>query len=280
MKKYIYFLFVLSLVSVVTMSNKKGRATTASLGSTGAPGDDNTVCQSCHNGPINVGIEIIALSQGDTVTKYEANKTYQIHVRVNHISGNVPRGHGFQMTILNAEKGKNGPNLKELLPLSTNVKLVTPRNGRLYGEQVDRSVTNLFEIQWTAPAQGSGPVTIYSAGAAVNANDNDSGDGASKASLQLDEMIVANKDEKSAAAFAIVPNPFADKFRIQGETQMLKSAEVVNLFGKTVYQASFIDDNKAIDLSNLPDGIYFLRLIDYKNQILKTQKLMKRSLRP
>ena len=48
------------------MSNRKG-ATTVGLGSTGAPGDDATVCKSCHNGPIEVAVQITVLEQGDTI---------------------------------------------------------------------------------------------------------------------------------------------------------------------------------------------------------------------
>ncbi|HEX5624602.1 MAG TPA: hypothetical protein VFX48_01190, partial [Saprospiraceae bacterium] len=98
MKKYIYLTFALALLSLLFMSNRRGRATTVGLGSTGAPGDDATVCQSCHNGPIDVAVQIAVLDQVDTITQYEPDKTYKIHVRINHIGGNIPRAHGFQMT--------------------------------------------------------------------------------------------------------------------------------------------------------------------------------------
>ncbi len=280
MKKYIYLLFLLSSLAVITMSNRNGRATVAGVGSTGAPGDDNTVCQSCHNGPTTVAIQILVLDQGDTITKYEPNKNYQIHVRVLYANGTVPKAHGFQMTLLNAEKNKTGPNIKTLLALSNNVKLVTPRNGRLYAEQKDRSTTNLFEVQWTAPAVGSGPVTIYAGGNGVNSNDSDSGDGGSRSFVQIDEGVVIATKDASASSISIYPNPFAEKFWIQGETNNLKKIELVDLFGRSINSIDVNESNKSVDLSYLNDGIYFAKLIDKQNNIIKTQKLMKRSQRP
>lgn len=279
MKKYVYLLFCLSLIAMITMSNRKGRATVSNVGSTGAPGDDATVCQSCHNGPTTVAIQILLLDQGDTIVSYEPNKTYQIHVRVNHVSGTVPKAHGFQMTLLNAEKNKNGNNLKDLVALSNNVQLVTPRNGRLYAEHKDRSTTNLFEVQWKAPAAGSGPVTIYAGGTGVNANDTDSGDGGSRSSLQVDEKLPAASDDISTDKLSVYPNPFADRFWIKGSEKNLHRIEILDLFGRNVHTVKIVDSSKSIDLNFLNDGIYFIKFLDSQNKQIQTQKLLKRSTR-
>jgi len=262
------------------MSNRKGRATVAGLGNTGAPGDDPFVCQSCHNAQTTVAVQILLMDQTDTITMYEPNKTYQIHVRINHTGGPVPKGHGFQMTLLNAAKGKNGTNLKNLQAISSNVKLVTPNNGRLYAEQVDRSVTNLFEIQWTAPGEGSGPVTIYAAGNGVNANDSESGDGASRSSLQIEESITSTTNGSMASDVTIYPNPFTERFWIQGSIENLSKIEITDLFGRKITSRDLNESSRSIDLSNLNDGIYFAKLLDKQSKIIKTQKLMKRSQRP
>lgn len=270
----------MTAISILTMSNRKGRATTVGLGSTGAPGDDNTVCQSCHNGPTDIEVKIFVLDQADTITKYEANKTYQIHVRVNHAGGNVPKAHGFQMTLLKAIKGQNGENLKDITPISQNVKLVTIRNGRLYAEQTDRSATNLFEVQWKAPLPGSGPITIYAGGTGVNSNDSDSGDGGSRTSLQVDEALPSSADNTGINKVSIFPNPFVDKFYIQGNLEDVKELEIMNLFGSSVGYFKLYESNRTIDLSNLNDGIYFAKFINHQNKILKTQKLIKKTQRP
>ncbi|HRG67262.1 MAG TPA: T9SS type A sorting domain-containing protein [Saprospiraceae bacterium] len=280
MKKYIYLLFLMTALGVLTMSNRKGRATTVGLGSTGAPGDDATVCKSCHNGPIEVAVQITVLEQGDTILAYEPDKTYQIHIRVNNTGGNVPKAHGFQMTILNAAKGLNGPDLKDLVPLSSNVKLVSIRNGRLYAEHPERSTANLFEIQWKAPAIGSGPVTIYATGNGVNSNGDDSGDGSAKSSLQLDEKITSSTSGGQISSLGVFPNPFSDKFYLQGESSELKQIELVNLFGKTLQQFQVNETNRIFNLSELNDGIYFVKFLDANRKIIKTQKVLKRTARP
>jgi hypothetical protein len=263
------------------MSNRKGRATVSNVGSTGAPGDDpsNIVCQSCHNGPTTVAIQITVFDQNDTITKYEPNKTYQIHVKVNYVSGTVPKAHGFQMTLLNAAKNKSGTNLKALKAISPNVQLVTPRNGRLYAEQLDRSITNLFEVEWTAPAIGSGPITIYAAGTGVNSNDSDSGDGGSRSALQLDEKVISGSNDIANSQIAIYPNPFIDKFYIQDAQDLIKKLELTDLFGRRIKYLS-INDNNTVDLTDVNDGIYFAKLLNSKDQLIKTLKLLKRSQTP
>lgn len=280
MKKYVYFLFLMTALGVLTMSNRKGRATTVGLGSTGAPGDDATVCKSCHNGPIEVGVQITVLEQGDTILAYEPDKTYQIHVRVNHTGGTIPKAHGFQMTVLNAPKGVNGPDLKDLLPLSSNVKLVTVRNGRLYAEHPERSTPNLFEIQWKAPGIGSGPVTIYASGNGVNSNGDDSGDGSAKNSVQLEEKLTSSTETGSSSALSVFPNPFSDKFYLQGAGTDLKQIELVNLFGKSLQRFQVNESSKFFNLSELNDGIYFVKFLDANQKIIKTQKVLKRTARP
>jgi len=42
----------------------------------------------------------------------------------------------------------------------------------------------------------------------------------------------------------------------------------------------FEGSDKSVDLSDLNDGIYFAKLLDQQSNIIKTQKMMKRSQRP
>jgi hypothetical protein len=53
--------------------------------------------------------------------------------------------------------------------------LVTLSIGRQYAEHAGKSVSNSFNTQWTAPASGTGPITFYGAGAAVNQATTDGG---------------------------------------------------------------------------------------------------------
>lgn len=279
MKRIVYHFFVLLLIACVAMANQKGRAAEGAKGSTGAPGDDDTVCKSCHNGPINVEVKIHVLDGIDTIVAYEPNKTYKIHVKVNHTGGNVPKAFGFQMTLLNAAEKENGTNLKDISPLSSNVKLTTPRNGRLYAEHVDRSDLNLFEVQWVAPNAGSGPVTIYAGGTGVNSNGSDSGDGGAKVALQINEKLGSSVGNGAKSTLRVYPNPFSDQINIELNGNQLSRYELLDLFGVNIISGAINNSNLKINTADLKDGIYFIKFFGKEENLIKTQKLIKRSVR-
>jgi len=279
MKQLIYTIFALGFLGIVTMSNQKGRAEAGGKGSTGAPGDDATVCRSCHNGPIDAEVKIFVLDGLDTVQAYEPSKTYSVHVRVNKTGGNDPKAYGFQLTMLNAADKVNGPNLKDIVPVSSNVKLTTLRN-RLYAEHTDRSEKNLFELQWVAPVKGSGPVTIYAGGTAVNANGSDSGDGGNKAALQINEKSSTLNEQLGDFSWQVYPNPFASVVYLQHASPGPVRYEILDLGGRTITKAWIQTGQNALDLSMMKDGIYFIRCFDQQQNILGMKKLVKRALRP
>lgn len=269
----------MSFLGVITMSNQKGRGAEGAKGSTGAPGDDDTVCKSCHNGPINVEVKVHVLEGTDTIKAYEPGKSYSIHVRINKTGGNDPKAYGFQMTLLNAEEKVNGPNLKEISPISSNVKLTSLRTGRLYAEHTDRSDKNLFEIQWTAPAKGSGAVTIYAGGTGVNANGSDSGDGGNKTALQINEKISSGTFQTDVSGTSVYPNPFNEKIQLHVSNPKVVAYELVDLFGKKLISGKLNGNLETLDLANQKDGIYFIKFLDAEFKLIKTQKLIKRQTR-
>ncbi|MDQ3141235.1 MAG: T9SS type A sorting domain-containing protein [Bacteroidota bacterium] len=259
------------------MSNRNGRAATTGLGSTGAPGDDATVCQSCHNGPIDVKVDITVLDiEGDTVVEYLPDQTYTVKVLVSRISGSTPLAYGFQMVSLNAPLGKTGPDIKSWVPISNFVKLSIGRNQRLYAEQKDRSPINLFELTWTAPQIGSGPVSFYAGGNAVNADNTSSGDGASKTSLELTEGILASNKDSKFQDLAFYPNPFQESVNLLGDIGKVSSVVICDLFGKVIKTEFMNERKKSFLLLGIQDGVYLAQLKDNKGVLLKTLKLVKR----
>lgn len=145
MVKYLYTLVLLGLASILFMSNRGGRAAAGQTGSTGAPGDDATVCQSCHNGPISVAMKIAVLDNVDTVKLYKPGKEYTVHVKINHTGGTAPTAHGFQIVALKAPLQTNGPDIKTWSVIGNNAKVVNAINGRQYVEHNDRSTSSLFK---------------------------------------------------------------------------------------------------------------------------------------
>ncbi len=280
MVKYLYTLILLGLASILFMSNRGGRAAAGQTGSTGAPGDDATVCQSCHNGPISVAMKIAVLDNVDTVKLYKPGKEYTVHVKINHTGGTAPTAHGFQIVALKAPLQTNGPDIKTWSVIGNNAKVVNTINGRQYVEHNDRSTSSLFQMKWIAPAAGSGPVSFYTAGNGVNSNSNTSGDGSSRTTLQLNEQTATDIADLPASQIKIFPNPANDKFSILGlEVNQIKRIEIRDLFGKKLFEDTINNVKSNIDISNLNEGVYFVVLFDENQRVIKTNKLVKRNTR-
>ncbi len=278
MKQFIYILLVLVFASSI-VSNRNGRASSTGLGSTGAPGDDATVCRSCHNGPISVAVDLFILDHHDTISEYEPNKSYNIHVLVRHTGGNDPVAHGFQLTGLLAPLNQIGPNITSLEPFSANVKSAMGRNGRLYLEHRDRSADSLFVIKWTSPPTGSGPVSFYAGGTGVNANNTSSGDGGNRKSIEVNEKSSSASVNLTQQKVKVFPNPFQQQVQIKSEV-LIETITVKNLLGNPIIKSHPSAYVANIDLGTLPDGIYFLQCMDSHQNTIKTTKLVKRNMQP
>jgi len=75
--------------------------------------------------------------------------------------------------------------------------------------------------------------------------------------------------------YTIYPNPANDYFYIsypRGLDTKPVSISLYNNLGKLVY--SFFGSTKSIDVSSLPDGIYFLRITDFTNNIINKRLII------
>lgn len=80
--------------------------------------------------------------------------------------------------------------------------------------------------------------------------------------LALDESI------------SIYPNPTGDFFRLEGDLGLYQIA--ILMADGTIYQEiNTVNTSQAIDLTQLPSGLYFVRLIHEDNQKLSFQKIIK-----
>lgn len=221
--KFIYTLFSLLLLAFVFMSNENGRADSQGVGNTGAPGDEmigniSRTCVSCH-GPgsqiqMTLGIEVLDGS-GTPVDNYTPGQTYRVKVTNNVVSGN-PFGYGFQIVSLEAPEGVNANDLQAFSNPASNVKLAVANNGRQYAEHNGQSDINTFEVDWTAPQAGTGTITFYSCGNAVNDNNMSSGDGAACNSLELQESSPSSTtDAENFVKIFLFPNPVQDEMKLQ-----------------------------------------------------------------
>ncbi|MFK7776270.1 MAG: T9SS type A sorting domain-containing protein [Saprospiraceae bacterium] len=85
-------------------------------------------------------------------------------------------------------------------------------------------------------------------------------------------LVATENFDKSTAK--IFPNPTSDYFTIT-DNPYVKSLEIFNIVGKQMSVASFQNGN-TINVSNFPNGIYLVRMLDDDGDVLKTTRLIKR----
>jgi len=161
--------------------------TSYSNGPTGRAGDSTgspltqTACTSCHSGGNFDPVTEINLFDGTTtVTSYEPGKSYTL--RLSTTAQNSPAGYGFQAVVMDAANANAGT----FGTPPTDFKL-TSAGSREFLEQSRVQAAASVEVEWTAPVAGTGDVTVYVGGNAINGNGSTSGDNANLVELTLSE---------------------------------------------------------------------------------------------
>jgi len=285
MKFKIIYTFMSALaLGVLLMSNSGGRATAQNWGNTGAPGDQEQspgvpwTCQTCHTGPIQatIMVEIFEAGTSVAVADYVPGVTYDVKVTIDDVS-NDAQGYGFQIVSLiddgNSDvNGWSNP--------GTGVQIATASNtGRSYAEHEGTQDLGTFEVQWTAPSDiGTGSVTFYAAGTAVNRADGNDGDGAATADpMTLTERPVGIFDVSVLdATVNVFPNPAVNYLNVRVESNFsgTVSAEIMDVQGRiaTTRPLDLMTgtNETQFDVSQLNAGTYLLRLSS-EDKVLTTQ---------
>jgi hypothetical protein len=264
--KIIYTSMALLFGAFILLSNSSGRALIANEGNTGAPGDNapnGRTCQSCHNGAgIQVTLDIeVEDATGNIISEYTPGEVYTARVIVNTAVGN-PQQYGFQMV---SEVDADNSATNSWLNPASNVQVASTTAGRSYAEHKGASSSNIFEVQWEAPAPGTGSVTFYAAGNGVNGNGTSSGDGAATTSFSLSEGTVNSTaaTQRVEPSLSIFPNPALDQVQLnaQGITPDPVTITVLDQQGKMVLQQLLPGQPQmSMQVGNLPAGIYFIQL--------------------
>lgn len=281
-------LFLAALCAVVLSGNKNGRASTPpGFGNTGAPGDETlpngtpVLCNSCHlASSITSATSVHILNAaGDTVTQYQPGVQYTARVTVQTLTGN-PQRFGFQMIALADSDTSDLDGFSDVGP--NNYKVVTVNStGRTYAEHANVSVSNIFNVTWTAPPAGKGDVTFYAAGNAVNNNGSNNGDGPSITSLQLTEAggVSTQNPGATQVGLKVWPNPAVSvvnlHFNLPDAGKYRLSA--YDLSGRLVWESSQLlqggDNVLQVPAGNWAPGVYFVALEG--NGISASAKVMK-----
>jgi len=271
MLRTIIFLFFGIFATLVFLGNKNGRASQSQRGNTGAPGDEIqggqvVTCMNCHNqGPILASVAVSVLdSSNNPVTQYIPGQNYTARVTITATGPNL-MGYGFQMIGLRDSNNSDLDGFSDMNP--NNYKIATIPGGRTYAEHDNISTSNIFNVKWTAPATGTGSVTLYAAGNGVNANGGTSGDGAGFSSIKITELSSATEDVAGRLPkLTIAPNPVqtASALKLENLEAGQYEVSVFDVGGKRVWtsQQNFTEASAILSLPSaewLP-GVYFLRL--------------------
>jgi len=232
--KFLLFLIFGSLIYILTVSSSNGRASAAGEGNTGAPGDNSKVCSTCHNGgSFNPTVDIRLIDEnGNVIEKYLPNTSYKVEVQIDATSG-TPNGYGFQLVSL---KDADDSDVSQWSNPASNTKIASAM-GRSYAEHAGVSATNVFSLDWLSPAEGSGSVSFYAGGNAIDGDGKTSGDSATKESIQIEEDAVSSDDPTALKkAIGFFPNPVKDICYFTNNENEAISVSLFNLNGARVFQ--------------------------------------------
>lgn len=205
MKGKIGFFLLFILSGALLMSYLDGPANRTGNGYTGAPGENGTVCASCHFfGSYSEPQTILTLTDaitGQLRQSYEPGREYIVSVRVNSNkigSGSNPR-YGMQMTSLDEDNMDIG--LWSAPSNNAQISFAQVSNTtqmRAYVEHSLPSFTKIFSARWKAPLCSSDTVIFYHIGNAVNFDGGQSGDkggngDSSKFYPELDDVLSFNQ---------------------------------------------------------------------------------------
>ncbi len=85
--------------------------------------------------------------------------------------------------------------------------------------------------------------------------------------INLNNAVGIN-DLSSENEISLYPNPTTGKFQISSSTIDIKNIKVMNVIGECVFQSTVNNPKSVIDLSGFEKGIYFVQIIDEKNNVM------------
>lgn len=158
-------------------------------GMTGAPNELD--CTSCHSGSVNSGPGSLKISFPDS-NGYVAGQKYKLTVT---LADPTAKRWGFEMTnrkeatsIFAGAFSTISGTTTTLIQRAGNFQYISHSSSGTYPQQVTQAG---WDMDWTAPAAGTGTVRFYAAGNAANGNGANSGDKIYTTNLSVAEQQAA-----------------------------------------------------------------------------------------
>ena len=276
--KIVYTLFFLAGSAFLFISSSGGAGAAQGRDRTMSPLSGSSSCATCHNsGAFSPSIKVQLLDGENPVSVWEPEKTYTLSVAIE--DADAAEGYGFQAVLL---AGDNDSNAGMFGTPSDGIQ-VTTLNEVDYAEHNTSSTDNVFTIDWTAPAAGLGDIRIYAAGNAANNNASTQGD----QGVFLTEPVVISEMGPSIAEdrllrfdeISIFPNPTpaAINLRINNSRAGRYTLDLFNAMGQKL-QSQNVNlvqgiQTHRIDLTDQPQGVYFLQISD--GQQILSKRILK-----
>lgn len=263
--------FAALTAALLTTAYSSGPASSNGSGFTGAPsagGGQETVCGTCHSGGAFGSPRLEARFADMADLRYVPGQTYSVTVSVRPEQGS-PVAYGFQAQFLDGSSPILQP-AGTLTASNPTTQIATLGNGRSYAEHNGPQPDSLFTFDWTAPAAGTGPVTLYLTGNLVNRADGERGDNGSSTPYQLtltEGSATTSLDDASAVQrIAVAPNPTSGpvRVRIDAESAGTYTVRIVDPTGRavrsTTHRLAGGTTTLPADLTDLPPGMYYAQV--------------------
>ena len=240
-----------------------------SAGYTGASIDNGLNCTSCHGGQASTGNNLILSNIPSN--GYVPNTNYLITISAQHPTFNR---FGFMLTAqtnttTNPVHTGTWTILNNQTQLRLNNRYVSHTSQGTQGSNNAR----IWEIQWTAPPAGQGPVAFYTAVNAVNNNGTTSGDQTLLASLVVNEASVSLEEQTQINKLTVYPNPAIHKYVNIRSANPFTELNLFTIDGRLLISKTFdLVDYATLELHGLSSGMYILQVSHYR-QMLNVHKV-------
>jgi hypothetical protein len=260
--KYILGFLGLMCLWLFGVSYSSGPGQVAGLALTTSPGESGSFCaqSGCHgSGAFDQTTSIeVADVMGNLITQYSPGESYDVSVVITAASG-TPGGYGFQMVALKDSDNTSTDSWSDDLP--NTVHKVRLMNRDYVEHDGPMTGSNRFTIPWTAPDSGTGEVSFYAAGNAVNRNGSSSGDDAAVASLTIQEAVVSSlKDLGDIISLSVYPNPATDFLKINIQEPFNGELSLYSATGLSILSQEIQTGFTVLDLSDYTRGLYILNI--------------------